>query len=102
LLGRSSLTSSSSQDGSQDLEIKHDHYEADSKALWVIRLKVLTIVFGRFKRETIPHSRLVTARYQAHTEWRIEIDVPSNALIELNETVVSQRLIGARNKGLLN
>jgi hypothetical protein len=30
LPGRSSLTSASSQDGSQGLEIKHNHYESDT------------------------------------------------------------------------
>src|SRR5471032_1570543 len=31
LPGRSSLTSASSQDGSQELEINHNHYESDTK-----------------------------------------------------------------------
>src|ERR1039458_7191679 len=33
LPGRSSLTSASSQDGSQELENKHNHYESDTKTM---------------------------------------------------------------------
>jgi hypothetical protein len=54
LPGHSSLTSASSQDGSQELEINHNHYESDTKrplrAVVLPSCPVLSIALDRLFR----------------------------------------------------